>query len=65
MQLVKLGFSQRRKVMWKLLKQRWHADLLETARQQLELDPMIRAQALGLDTFVALTQRLHPTSGEG
>jgi 16S rRNA (adenine1518-N6/adenine1519-N6)-dimethyltransferase len=64
-QLVKLGFSQRRKVMWKLLKQRWHADLLETARQQLELDPMIRAQALGLDTFVALTQRLHPTSGEG
>ena len=60
-QLVKLGYSQRRKVMWKLLKQRWSASILESARKKLDLDPMIRAQALDLETFVALTSFLHKT----
>ena len=54
-----MGFSQRRKVMRKLLKQRWSSEWLENARNQLGLDPMIRAQALDLDAFVALTRVLH------
>ena len=57
--LVKLAFSQRRKIVWKLLKQRWKPEQLEEARAALDLDPMIRAQAITFDQFVALTKRLH------
>jgi 16S rRNA (adenine1518-N6/adenine1519-N6)-dimethyltransferase len=57
--LVKLAFSQRRKIVWKLLKQRWKPELLEAIRIDLDLDPMVRAQALSLEQFVALARRLH------
>lgn len=53
--LVKLAFSQRRKMMLKLLKQRWPRDRLDTAMAALELSPKIRAEAVTLEQFVRLT----------
>jgi 16S rRNA (adenine1518-N6/adenine1519-N6)-dimethyltransferase len=57
--LVKTSFSQRRKVMLKLLKAEWPADLLERAFKAIGLPPLIRAEAVSLDQFVALTRYLH------
>ena len=59
--LVKLAFSQRRKMMLKLLKQEWPAPSLESAVAQLGLSPQVRAEAVTLDQFVALTKLLNPT----
>jgi 16S rRNA (adenine1518-N6/adenine1519-N6)-dimethyltransferase len=59
--LVKLAFSQRRKMMLKLLKQEWPAPALESAVAQLGLSPQVRAEAVTLDQFVALTKLLNPT----
>ncbi|MDB6067262.1 MAG: Ribosomal small subunit methyltransferase [Pedosphaera sp.] len=56
--LVKLGFSQRRKMMMKLLKRDWPVDRLEDAFQQLGLSPQIRAEKVTLEQFVQLTQSL-------
>ncbi|MBT5927821.1 MAG: ribosomal RNA small subunit methyltransferase A [Verrucomicrobia bacterium] len=57
--LVKLGFSQRRKIIWKLLKQRWKPEVLKEAQKSLNLDPMIRAQAITFEQFVSLANFLH------
>jgi len=54
--LVKLAFSQRRKMMVKLLKQNWPPERLQTAFGQLGLSPTIRAEAVGLEQFVDLTR---------
>lgn len=59
--LVKLAFSQRRKMMVKLLKQEWPAPVLESAVAKLGLSPQVRAEAVALDQFVALTKLLNPT----
>jgi 16S rRNA (adenine1518-N6/adenine1519-N6)-dimethyltransferase len=56
--LVKLGFSQRRKMMMKLLKQNWPAEKLETAYSELGLHPQIRAEKVNLEQFIALTRLL-------
>ncbi len=56
--LVKLAFSQRRKMMAKLLKQDWPAERLDPALQAVELSPQIRAEAVSLEQFVELTRRL-------
>jgi 16S rRNA (adenine1518-N6/adenine1519-N6)-dimethyltransferase len=56
--LVKLGFSQRRKMMLKLLKQEWPADQLERAFAELHIPPQTRAEALGLQQFIGLARRL-------
>jgi len=56
--LVKLAFSQRRKMMLKLLKQQWPADKLEAAFAALGIPPQARAETLGLEQFVNLTRRL-------
>ena len=53
--LVKLAFSQRRKMMMKLLKQHWPAERLDAAFGALELSPKIRAEAVTLEQFVRLT----------
>lgn len=53
--LVKLAFSQRRKMMLKLLKQNWPADLLARAFAELNISPQERAEKLSLEQFVALT----------
>ena len=57
--LVKLAFSQRRKMMVKLLKQEWPAERLEAALAALDLSPQVRAEAVSLDQFVELTRCLH------
>jgi len=52
--LVKRGFSQRRKMMLKLLKAEWPLPRLQAAFEQVGLSPMIRAEAVTLEQFVQL-----------
>jgi 16S rRNA (adenine1518-N6/adenine1519-N6)-dimethyltransferase len=56
--IVKRGFSQRRKMMLKLLKQDWAADRLASAFAELRISPQERAEKLSLEQFVALTKIL-------
>lgn len=56
--IVKRAFSQRRKMMLKLLKAEWPADKLERAFTELNISPMERAEKLSLEQFVELTLRL-------
>jgi 16S rRNA (adenine1518-N6/adenine1519-N6)-dimethyltransferase len=56
--IVKRGFSQRRKMMMKLLKQDWAADKLATAFAELSISPQERAEKLSLEQFVKLTQNI-------
>jgi 16S rRNA (adenine1518-N6/adenine1519-N6)-dimethyltransferase len=56
--IVKRGFSQRRKMMLKLLKQDWAADKLASAFAELKISPQERAEKLSLEQFVALTKIL-------
>ena len=56
--IVKRGFSQRRKMMMKLLKQDWAADKLAAAFAELKISPMERAEKLNLEQFVELTKFL-------
>jgi len=54
--LVKRAFSQRRKMMFKLLKQDWPEARLAEAFRQLALSPQIRAEAVSLEQFVRLVE---------
>lgn len=54
--VVKRAFSQRRKMMLKLLKQDWPAGALGAAYRELDLAPTVRAEAVPLDKFAALAQ---------
>ena len=56
--LIKCAFSQRRKMMFKLLKQLWPAPRLTEAYEQLALSPQIRAEAVPLEQLVRLTEIL-------
>jgi 16S rRNA (adenine1518-N6/adenine1519-N6)-dimethyltransferase len=56
--LVKLAFSQRRKMMLKLLKQHWPEERLVSAFSQAGLSPQARAEAVDLGQFVMLTSIL-------
>jgi 16S rRNA (adenine1518-N6/adenine1519-N6)-dimethyltransferase len=56
--IVKRAFSQRRKMMLKLLKQDWAADKLVGAFEELKISPWERAEKLSLEQFVALTKNL-------
>jgi 16S rRNA (adenine1518-N6/adenine1519-N6)-dimethyltransferase len=56
--IVKRAFSQRRKMMLKLLKQDWPEQLLKQVFQQLCIPPRERAEKLSLEQFVALTGKL-------
>lgn len=56
--IVKLAFSERRKMMAKLLKQQWPADRIALALEQLGISPQARAQTVTLEQFVALTEML-------
>ena len=58
--IVKRAFSQRRKMMMKLLKQEWPADQLAAAFAELSISPQERAEKLSLEQFTALTRLLHP-----
>jgi 16S rRNA (adenine1518-N6/adenine1519-N6)-dimethyltransferase len=57
-QVVKRAFSQRRKMMLKLLKQDWPREKLEAAFATLKISPQERAEKLSLEQFVALTELL-------
>jgi len=56
--IVKKAFSQRRKMMLKLLKQEWPKEKLEAAFAELQISPMERAEKLSLEQFVALTKKI-------
>src|SRR4051812_16023739 len=63
--IVKRSFSQRRKMMFKLLKADWPVTALEGAFASVSLATTLRAEALSLEQFVRLTQSLAPNSGHG
>lgn len=56
--IVKRAFSQRRKMMSKLLKADWPAVRLAAALDTLALRPQVRAERVTLDQFVALARTL-------
>ncbi|MGN6642462.1 MAG: 16S rRNA (adenine(1518)-N(6)/adenine(1519)-N(6))-dimethyltransferase RsmA [Verrucomicrobiota bacterium] len=56
--LVKRAFSQRRKMMLKLLKQEWPVEMLTAAFAALNISPQERAEKLSLEQFVELTKIL-------
>jgi 16S rRNA (adenine1518-N6/adenine1519-N6)-dimethyltransferase len=55
--IVKRAFSQRRKMMLKLLKQDWPVEKLNAAFAELKISPQERAEKLSLEQFVALTEK--------
>ena len=59
--VVKKGFSQRRKMMFKLLKEDWPEGMLNKAFAQAGLDPQVRAERVSLDQFVKLSHILAET----
>jgi 16S rRNA (adenine1518-N6/adenine1519-N6)-dimethyltransferase len=56
--IVKRAFSQRRKMMLKLLKQDWPEDRLARAFAETGLSPQTRAEAVSVPQFVSLTSLL-------
>src|SRR3569833_1832909 len=56
--VVKRAFSQRRKMMFKLLKGDWPVAALTHAFTTAGLSPQIRAEAVSVPQFVALTRLL-------
>ena len=56
--IVNRAFSQRRKMMLKLLKEDWPAEKLERAFEALNISFQERAEKLSLEQFVALTGKL-------
>ncbi len=61
--LVRRSFSQRRKMMFKLLKAGCEASVLRAAFQECKLDEKIRAEKVTLEQFVMLTLILNSGSG--
>jgi 16S rRNA (adenine1518-N6/adenine1519-N6)-dimethyltransferase len=57
--IVKRAFSQRRKMMLKLLKQDWPVDKLAAAFAELNISPQERAERVSLEQFVELTKKLY------
>jgi 16S rRNA A1518/A1519 N6-dimethyltransferase RsmA/KsgA/DIM1 with predicted DNA glycosylase/AP lyase activity len=63
--IVKRGFSQRRKMMLKLLKADWPAAALGSAFAGTRLPDSTRAESVRLDQFVTLTRCLAPGGDAG
>jgi 16S rRNA (adenine1518-N6/adenine1519-N6)-dimethyltransferase len=57
-EIVKRAFSERRKMMLKLLKQDWPEPSLDQAVQKLGISPLARAEQLSLAQYAALTEEL-------
>jgi 16S rRNA (adenine1518-N6/adenine1519-N6)-dimethyltransferase len=57
--IVKRAFSQRRKMMLKLLREDWRMADLQPAFGQLQLSSSVRGESVTLEQFVALTRLLH------
>lgn len=60
--LVKRAFSQRRKMMMKLLRAEWRGEDLERAFAEVGVSVTTRAEAVGLEQFVRLTEVLSASS---
>jgi 16S rRNA (adenine1518-N6/adenine1519-N6)-dimethyltransferase len=58
--IVKRGFSQRRKMMFKLLKQDWPSTALARAFEEVGLSSQIRAEQVSLEQFARMAQILQP-----
>jgi 16S rRNA (adenine1518-N6/adenine1519-N6)-dimethyltransferase len=56
--IVKRAFSQRRKMMLKLLREDWPAEKLAGAFAAMKIPPQERAEKLSLEQFVTLTKKL-------
>jgi 16S rRNA A1518/A1519 N6-dimethyltransferase RsmA/KsgA/DIM1 with predicted DNA glycosylase/AP lyase activity len=56
--IVKRAFSQRRKMMMKLLREDWPVEKLVGAFEELKISSQERAEKLSLEQFVALTEKL-------
>jgi len=56
--IVKRSFSQRRKMMLKLLKQDWPEPRLAAEFERLKLSPQVRAEEVSLEQFAQLAQAL-------
>jgi 16S rRNA (adenine1518-N6/adenine1519-N6)-dimethyltransferase len=56
--IVKRAFSQRRKMMLKLLREDWPQKKLEDAFAELKIPPQERAEKLSMEQFVQLTKEL-------
>jgi 16S rRNA (adenine1518-N6/adenine1519-N6)-dimethyltransferase len=56
--IVKRAFSQRRKMMLKLLREDWPVEKLTQAFEKQQLSPQIRAETVSLEQFVELTKLL-------
>jgi 16S rRNA (adenine1518-N6/adenine1519-N6)-dimethyltransferase len=56
--IVKRSFSQRRKMMLKLLREDWPVETLERTFEKLQFSPQIRGEKLSLEEFVQLTEEL-------
>jgi 16S rRNA (adenine1518-N6/adenine1519-N6)-dimethyltransferase len=56
--IIKRAFSQRRKMMLKLLKQDWTEEKLQAAFAALNISPQERAEKLSLEQFAELTKLL-------
>jgi 16S rRNA (adenine1518-N6/adenine1519-N6)-dimethyltransferase len=57
--IVKRAFSQRRKMMMKLLREDWPASKLESVFAALKIPPQVRAEVLSREQFVELAKRLY------
>ena len=62
--LVKGAFSERRKMMLKLLKSLWPAEVLDAAFAEVGISPTERAEKVSLERFVALTRILQRQPSE-
>jgi len=58
--VVKRAFSQRRKMMFKLLKEDWPESELTLVLERLSISHQARAETIGLQQFVELARRLRP-----
>ena len=56
--LVKLAFSERRKMMAKLLKQQWAPERIAEVLKRLGISPQARAETVALEQFVELSKLL-------
>jgi 16S rRNA (adenine1518-N6/adenine1519-N6)-dimethyltransferase len=56
--VVKRAFSERRKMMAKLLKQDWNPETLATAMKRIAISPQARAEQVSLKEFAQLTRAL-------
>jgi 16S rRNA (adenine1518-N6/adenine1519-N6)-dimethyltransferase len=63
--IVKRSFSQRRKMMLKLLKTDWPGDALDRAFAQCSLPAQVRAEEVSLPQFIRLTRLLASPSEDG